>query len=491
MAEFSELLLSYAGTTNGIQKVEDIPENKKRNITNKVSNLGISSVSVFAFIDTTLFKSCKEGIGFTSDSLIFIDTFASKAESYLYTDLIGAEIGYNKKKEVDSLTIEFTNKKINIANVWVDVLGLKRLIEDIIEYKNKNTFERSTVIILSDQPSKVKLKYFESIVNILEDISDSEVALLKLYSIMLLLKFGSEERVEARKYLTKKANTDKKTDVNEIIADLEQVSIENGLTSLEVKIIKMSLLKDIITLYIITSDTKSETDLNNGVENPVITIDRIKAVATSIKNLYSDSEENMIKNLISIELLNIKIIDGDIDDDEFKKAITESSAKLAAVGVPLVALYFSGSVVGFSAAGITSALSFLGLGGILGLSSMVTGIGVVILAGVVTYKAFSWLTNGMGEEKKRIFRDKLLMDALKNNQQTAVLLVEDTVELVSNFVKLQESQEKNKEMAKRLMAELIIYKKVVQVSADESKRLDSYLQEEKKDKKDKEDKEEK
>lgn len=53
-----------------------------------------------------------------------------------------------------------------------------------------------------------------------------------------------------------------------------------------------------------------------------------------------------------------------------------AAAGLVAVGIPIAAVYVSGSVIGLSAAGITSGLAALGLG-----LGMVPGIGVAVLLG--------------------------------------------------------------------------------------------------------------
>ncbi|MDP4086135.1 MAG: hypothetical protein Q8934_16155 [Bacillota bacterium] len=68
------------------------------------------------------------------------------------------------------------------------------------------------------------------------------------------------------------------------------------------------------------------------------------------------------------------------------------AAKAGAVGVPMAAIYFSGSVIGLDATGITSELAALGMGGILGLSGIVTGIGAALLIGVGAYKGIKKVT---------------------------------------------------------------------------------------------------
>ena len=75
------------------------------------------------------------------------------------------------------------------------------------------------------------------------------------------------------------------------------------------------------------------------------------------------------------------LIKGDVNAGELEGHIKEIAAVATAASVPITALFFSGSVVGLSAAGITSGLAALGLGGLLGLSAMVTGIGAVVVLG--------------------------------------------------------------------------------------------------------------
>jgi hypothetical protein len=63
---------------------------------------------------------------------------------------------------------------------------------------------------------------------------------------------------------------------------------------------------------------------------------------------------------------DFKMLREDFSDDALKRSMKELTAKAGAVGVPLAAVYLSGSVIGMSAAGITSGLATLGLGGVLG-----------------------------------------------------------------------------------------------------------------------------
>ena len=84
------------------------------------------------------------------------------------------------------------------------------------------------------------------------------------------------------------------------------------------------------------------------------------------------------------------LVGGDVSAGELETHLKEIVAVATAASVPITAIFFSGSVVGLSAAGITSGLAALGLGGILGLSAMVTGIGTVVVLGVTAYAATRW-----------------------------------------------------------------------------------------------------
>jgi len=114
----------------------------------------------------------------------------------------------------------------------------------------------------------------------------------------------------------------------------------------------------------------------------------------------------------------------DFTDDQVINALKTLSAKAAAVGTPLAAVYLSGSVVGMSAAGLTSGLATLGMGGMLGLSSMATGIGVAVLIGVVAYKGMRRLT-GANELDRTKRRELMLNEVIKQTQKTISLLIED------------------------------------------------------------------
>jgi hypothetical protein len=119
------------------------------------------------------------------------------------------------------------------------------------------------------------------------------------------------------------------------------------------------------------------------------------------------------------------------DDTLAAETLKNASAGLAAVGVPITALYFSGSVIGLSAAGVTSGLAALGLG-----LGMVPGIGVIVVIGVVAFYGFKRLVGGgtqrrqsrEGAERER--RAQLVIQNLHNAVRHLTLRIVELEESV-------------------------------------------------------------
>lgn len=147
------------------------------------------------------------------------------------------------------------------------------------------------------------------------------------------------------------------------------------------------------------------------------------------------------------------VLSGKAKASQIKSMGAEVAAKAGAVGVPLVAIYLSGSVVGLSAAGITSGLAALGLGGLFGLSAMVTGIGVVLVVGVGVYKLVRWLS---GSEEKELaeLRERMMQEVMKQLQRTVNALIEDLTLLTQDVVDLSRQGEIDQARLRRLAQEV-------------------------------------
>ncbi len=137
-----------------------------------------------------------------------------------------------------------------------------------------------------------------------------------------------------------------------------------------------------------------------------------------------------------------------VDNNAAEKAIKSAASGLTAVGVPVAAVYFSGSVIGLSAAGITSGLAALGLG-----LGMVPGIGIAVLIGTGVFLGTSNLLGDSKEKKEKqlaAVRQRKVQLVIKNLQETTNALVERLAYLEKKVKQPETNQEAIDTLRKRL-----------------------------------------
>lgn len=150
------------------------------------------------------------------------------------------------------------------------------------------------------------------------------------------------------------------------------------------------------------------------------------------------------------------LISDNVSSGELEKHLKEVVACAAAASVPITALFFSGSVVGLSAAGITSGLAWLGLGGILGLSAMVTGIGIVVVIGVAAYAATRYALGGRDRELAKQ-REHMIQEIIKRHQGAIEDLAEDQSAIALKLAEYVSRSDQNEARLARLNDELQIF----------------------------------
>jgi len=150
-----------------------------------------------------------------------------------------------------------------------------------------------------------------------------------------------------------------------------------------------------------------------------------------------------------------KILGGELSDAKITNAAKEMAARAGAVGVPLGAIYVCGSVTGLSAAGITSGLAALGLGGVLGLSAMVSGIGVVVIAGGVAYKGVRWVLGG-SQRNRASLREMMLQEVLRIHQGAIINLGEDMSHFGRRIATLSLETDRNRDAIDELSREVML-----------------------------------
>lgn len=139
-----------------------------------------------------------------------------------------------------------------------------------------------------------------------------------------------------------------------------------------------------------------------------------------------------------------EIADRGIDDAYAADTLKAGIAGLGAVGVPIAAVYFSGSVIGLSAAGITSGLAAVGLG-----FGMIPGIGVAIVIGTVIFIALTSLFDVGGKKQKKkaqLAKERRAEQVIKNLQDT----INNLIDKISELEKKAQDAESNREAILKL-----------------------------------------
>jgi hypothetical protein len=195
--------------------------------------------------------------------------------------------------------------------------------------------------------------------------------------------------------------------------------------------------------------------------------ERIQAVADA---LVDEPEKVMALADDALEY-DATILQGDVKMSELEEHGKRIAASAAAIGIPVAAIYFSGSVVGLSAAGIVSGLATLGLGGVLGLSAMVTGIGVIVLIGAATFVGARWLMGGREREfaKKREY---LIQEVLKRHQKAIEDLALDISEIAARMEEYVLNSDRNAADLRRLKDELRVFRSALQALRDKKQGIE-------------------
>lgn len=173
-----------------------------------------------------------------------------------------------------------------------------------------------------------------------------------------------------------------------------------------------------------------------------------KAIQLAQQELrITDSQVKAIEKFIQ-EMRKIRI--RGLNDNYAADAAKTAAAGLSSVGIPIAAVYFSGSVIGLSAAGITSGLAALGLG-----FGMVPGIGIAVLLGAGIFWGVSTLLDTGGNRAKE--------EEMKQRERKAQLVIEHLqgalnilIEKIEKLQKAAADVETNRE-AIRILTEKMRY----------------------------------
>lgn len=312
-----------------------------------------------------------------------------------------------------------------------------RTVENSFESLTKGAGEEhndNPVRTLEVMPEEVKVLYARVLATqalIDERLDPREIEYL--YMFMSRIGLGSASREAVRQHLSAgEASPEKLVAlVNEVISEAKEN--DRG--------IAVSIIKEMTQI--------SRADGAASLEEQ----ESLMAVAEA---RFGDEAEQVIELAGKAVEYDEALVKGKVSVNELEASGKHLASLATAVGVPLAAVYFSGSVVGLSAAGITSGLAALGLGGILGLSAMVTGIGVVILAGAAAYLGLQWLLGGKERELENK-REHMIQEIIKQHQKAIEDLAEDINGIALKLAEYVSQSDQNEARLSRLKSELQIF----------------------------------
>lgn len=444
-----ERLLEVGGNT---LVAPEIPQNKLSNAVNAFKFDG-DPASIIGICDTTIFKSAKEGILLSGSKLIYKGMLESPI-SIAYDDIESVEYVVtveqtDKGKEKESKVLRVNLASGDALNLkYIPGLDLEKLAEIINGALEKfETYqEQNQLQPIEALAEDLKVAYLKIIVNMAFDndgnVDDREFSEILLLMTRLNLSVGS--RHEIRHYMGSADNAEQVADLIKVI----DAHAPDGTR----KSLHVSIVKDIISISssLKNSDASTLSFLQKHRDVFGVTDEEIELVQLAIDN-------------------DRKSLDRKYSDSVIKKNLKELSAKAGAVGVPLGAIYLSGSVMGLSAAGITSGLATLGMGGLFGLSSMATGIGTAVIIGVLAYKGIGKLTgSGVDEGDKR--REIMLQEVIRQSQRTIKMVNEDINYLSKELTSALASENVTKEKLNQVLAKLSQYIRASKVIGEKAEQ---------------------
>ncbi|WP_276890650.1 hypothetical protein [Helicobacter japonicus] len=423
----------------------DIPDKKLKNASKAFK---VDRESILALYDYTIFGAADEGIVFTGEKMIFKSASDVREVYYRDTKSLQIVLKSNEKKgkpPTKLISLETTNDGIIIVDYGIEesdkelfVDFIKKLLEECDIESSTNESVKELFKPLEDMSKELRFAFVKIIINMAFE-NEGQIDDKERSEIMLLvnrIKLEKEERFKILRYM---AEIQKDL---EPVNDLVEIIKKNCEKNIHYKAVMISLVQNLFNLYANTQTQEKEINLPATFEF----LEKHK----DIFNL-SDDEINVAKSAVENDLRIL--YEEDMDSDKIKEITKDLMAKAASVGLPIGAVYVSGSVVGLSAAGMTSGLASLGFGGVLGLSSMATGIGVAVLLGVGVYQGIKYFTADNKQLEALKQREMMIQEVLKQTQKSISLMIEDINSIVqqlndalSNNTKLGEGIEKCEKM---------------------------------------------
>ncbi|ANZ34514.1 hypothetical protein [Staphylococcus carnosus] len=381
----------------------------------KVTKKSISKEYLLGIIDTSLTGRGKEGIYFSGEKIVIKEMLTEPVTIYFSEiEEVIIENRIKKDKKLPYNIIKFKNgDKYEISDIssdYIDAHLFAKLVNEIIVENAGNDFsEKNQITPLEDLGDKEKFAYIKILCNYAffdDDIIDSK-EYEEIINFVVRVKLDKSFRIPLRMYMM---NEEKMQSTDELISYLEESCYEE-----EFELIIKSLVKDIISIFMLKENKYWKED----------------KFLTKIINEYNVTDGQVEFFIMSYKQTQ-DILTNKLDDKEIAKKYKDLNANAKLVGMPLAALFLTGTG-GVSAIGITSGFSLLGMGSLIGISSLFTGIGPIAVAGIASYKGFQNIMGTKNQQKNNKHRELMLKEIVKNKQLQLQYLIEDNNSLIEQL----------------------------------------------------------
>ncbi|WP_052245773.1 hypothetical protein [Sporosarcina sp. ZBG7A] len=397
---------------------------------------------VIALKDSSILSTGKEGCLFLGEAVYLKAAFekpikleyGALEKAAYWTSEKAASFGKVKNMEHVEVTLK-SGETIDMAPHLLNVnyRGFVALLNGILEQaaQGKEFVNSSQATPLSEMSEQVKGNYIKLVVNYayLDDSVIDVEEYMDIMSLIARIDITSSSRLDIRGYMIDPSYAQP---MDSLIARLR-----NEVEESSYDLLSKSLFKD--TLYLFGR----RNDMTLWEQN-----EYMKALAESL-TITQEEATLMIAAIQNDE----DILKYRKNDSQITKSMKDIAAKAAGVGVPLAAVYFTGSVAGLSAAGITSGLATMGFGGIFGFSSMFTGIGALVLVGLGTYQGIKKVS-GISDIQNNKQREYMLQAIIRNTQKSLSFLIEDINGISQQLIVEMKKGNENSERIQKLSAML-------------------------------------
>lgn len=409
---------------------------KKRDAAIRAYAKGVNPERVIALHDATVFGGAGEGF-LVTDAAFYCKAFCFADAEIRFEAIDDCLAGERTERFEEFVVLLKDGRRVTFKHPRLPAPGapdlaapMRRFFERVRSLQAAGAVAaEDRFVIVQDMSEEFRVTYLKMAV-FLSLADDNEVDAGELAEIQLLMtRLGLA--APARRQLWRFLSTPVGTPTG-ALKELESLAPKGAWS-----VLALSLLKDLIGV-----SRRRRTGGVGATDGFVAWV--AKQVGVSAEQLA------LIEQAVDFDEA---VLSGNVKAKQLKVMGGALAAQAGAVGVPLVAIYLSGSVVGLSAAGMTSGLAALGLGGLFGLSSMVTGIGVVLVVGVGVYKLVRWMS---GSEEKELaeLRERLMQEVMRQLQATVNALIEDLNTLTQDVVELVRDTEIDQARLRRLAQEV-------------------------------------